>query len=153
LALKQWRAQPITVLNPIHGRNARLMKKLVRLLLLTSAVLCASVAIALAAMPKLGGTYVGGTFKHSPVRITIDSKPVKPGVYHGTFKYCGYKVGIFVKKGHFGIWKYNVDFGRRVSIFRGYGSFTDRQHAGGHIDLDFTSNCDGLPGDWSATLK
>jgi hypothetical protein len=129
------------------------MNKLVRLLLLTSAALCASAAIALAAMPKLGGTYVGGTYKNFPVRITIDSKPLKNGVYHGTFRYCGYKVGIFVLKGHFGIWKYTVDFGTRVSVFRGYGNFTDKQHAHGHIDLDLTSNCDGQPGDWSATLK
>jgi hypothetical protein len=129
------------------------MKRLAAVLLLTSAVLCASVAIALAAMPKLGGTYAGGTFKHSPVRIAIAKKPLKKGVYKGTFSYCGYKVGIFVVKGHFGVWKYNVDFGQRVSIFRGYGNFTDRKHAHGHIDLDLTSNCDGLPGDWSATLK
>jgi hypothetical protein len=129
------------------------MKKLVQLLLLTSAVLCVSVAIALAAMPKLGGRYVGGTYKHFPVRITVASKPLKKGVYKGTFSYCGYKVGIFIVKGHFGVWKWNLDLGQRVSIFRGYGNFTDRQHAHGHIDLDFTSNCDGLPGDWSATLK
>jgi hypothetical protein len=129
------------------------MKKFARLLLLTSAALCASAAIALAAMPKLGGTYAGGTFKHFPVRITVASKPLKKGVYKGTFAYCGYKVGIFIVHGHFGIWKYNVDLGQRVSIFRGYGNFTSRQHAHGHIDLDFTSNCDGLPGDWSATLK
>jgi hypothetical protein len=129
------------------------MKRILRLMLLTSAALCASVAIALAAMPKLGGTYAGGTYKHFPVRITIAKKPLKHGVYKGTFSYCHYKVGIFVVKGHFGIWKYNVDFGTRVSVFRGYGNFTDRQHAHGHIDLDLTSNCDGLPGDWSATLK
>ncbi|HEY6399221.1 MAG TPA: hypothetical protein VIX82_17385 [Solirubrobacteraceae bacterium] len=129
------------------------MKKLLRLALVTSAVLCVSVAVALAAMPKLGGTYVGGTFKHLPVKITIAKKPVKKGVYKGTFSYCGYKVGIFVVKGRFGIWKYNIDLGQKVSIFRGYGSFSDRKHAAGHIDLDFTSNCDGLPGNWSATLK
>ncbi|MDQ6820696.1 MAG: hypothetical protein ACR2L9_09500 [Solirubrobacteraceae bacterium] len=129
------------------------MKKLLRLALVTSAVLSVGVAVAFAAMPKLGGTYVGGTFKHSPIRITIASKPVKKGVYKGTFSYCGYKVGIFVVKGRFGIWKYNVDFGQKVSIFRGHGGFSDRQHAHGTIDLDFTSNCDGLPGTWTATLK
>ena len=129
-----------------------LMNKLIRLLLLTSAAVLASAAIALATMPKLGGTYAGTSHKHFPVRITIDRKPLKPGVYHGTFSYCNYKVGIFVKKGHFGIWKYTVDFGTRVSVFRGYGNFIDKQHAHGHIDLDLTS-CDGTPGDWSATLR
>ena len=129
------------------------MKKLLRLALVTSAVLSVGVAVAFAAMPKPGGTYVGGTFKHSHIRITIASKPVKKGVYKGTFSYCGYKVGIFITHGRFGIWKYNVDFGTKVSIFRGKGGFSDRRHAHGTIDEDFTSNCDGLPGSWTATLK
>jgi hypothetical protein len=129
------------------------MKKLAALLLLTSAALCASAAIALAAMPKLGGTYVGGTYKHFPIRITIASKPVKKGVYKGTFSYCGYKVGIFIVKGRFGVRKTGPSIGVPVTIFRAFGSFSSRKAVAGKIDLDFTSNCDGQPGTWTATLK
>jgi hypothetical protein len=127
------------------------MKVFIRSLLLASVVMCASVAIALASPPKPGGTYVGGTFRHFPVRITVAPKLLKKGVYKGTFSYCGYKVGIFIVHGHFGVWKKTA--GGAVSVFRAYGSFRSRQVAQGHIDLDFTSGCDGLPGAWTATLQ
>src|SRR5438105_1326385 len=121
------------------------MKKLAPLLLLIAASLCVSAAIALAAMPKLGGTYIGSTVKGHTIRIKIAPKPTKKGVYKGTFQYCGLKIGIVIVHGHFGARQTAPSIGVPVTLFRAFGSFSDKQSAHGRVDLDFSSNCKGQP--------
>ena len=129
------------------------MKKIAPLPLLISAALCVSAAIAIVAVPKLGGTYVGSTVKGHRIRIKVASKPTKKGVYKGTFQYCGLKIGIVIVHGHFGARQTAPSIGVPVTLFRAFGSFDNKQSAHGRVDLDFSSNCKGQPGDWTATLK
>ena len=129
------------------------MKKLTVLLLAVPATLCVSVAIALAAMPTLGATYVGSAGNGHPVRIRVGAKPMKKGVYRGTFRYCGLKLGIVIVRGHFGVRRTVPSIGVPVTVFRAFGSFDSKQSAHGRVDLDLSSNCQGQPGDWSATLN
>ena len=108
------------------------------------AALTLSVAVAGAAIPKFGGTYVGTSGSHKRIQITV-SKDGKTG----ELSYCGYKVGIHIVRDHFGVHKSIAD--GQVSVFRIHGSWKTPQTVSGKIDLDF--GCDGRPGNWSATLK
>lgn len=129
------------------------MKLLARSLALVLVAVFASASIALAAMPKLGGTYAGHTFKQFPVRITVAPKRVRKGVYKGTFSYCNIKVGILIVHGRFGVKATENAFSQKILLFKAHGSFISSKLAQGRIDEDFSSSCDGLPGDFSATLK
>ena len=120
-------------------------------LALSAALLLLLWGSAMAAAPRPGGIYSGATFKHYPVRIVINKRSVRKGVYRGSFTYCGLTVGITVVRGQFGFRETTA--GGAVSVFRGHGFFSSATRATGRIDLDFTSRCDGLPGAWTATLK
>jgi hypothetical protein len=120
------------------------MKVLSRSVSVAAVALLASVAVAVAATPRFGGTYVGSSAWHKTLRITVshDGKT-------GKLTYCGYTVGIHIVRDHFGVHKKIA--GGQVSVFRIYGSWKTKQLVSGKIDLDF--GCDGRPGNWSATLK
>jgi hypothetical protein len=120
------------------------MKVLRRSVVLAVVAACVSFAVASAAIPRFGGTYVGSSGSHKPLRITV-SRDGKTG----ELTYCGYRVGIHISRDHFGVHKKVAD--GQVSVFRIYGSWKTRQMVSGFIDLDF--GCDGLPGPWSATLR
>ncbi len=135
-----------------HGSSARRpARAAARILILLVVALGLAASLAEAAMPKPGRTYAGLTAKHARVVIVVNRRPTRPGVYTGTFSYCGYKVGIHIVHGHFGAWKKTA--GGAVSVFRAYGSFKTPALAQGRIDLDFTSGCDGLPAAWTAQLR
>jgi hypothetical protein len=104
----------------------------------------ASFAVASAATPKFGATYVGSSASHKPLRITV-SRDGRTG----KLTYCGYTVGIHIVRDHFGVHKTIAD--GQVSVFRIHGSWKTKQLVSGKIDLDF--GCDGRPGSWTATLK
>jgi hypothetical protein len=120
------------------------MKVFGRSISLAAIAVLASVAVAGAATPKLGGTYVGSSASHKRLKITV-SRDGKTG----KLTYCGYTVGIHIVRDHFGVHKKIAD--GQVSVFRIYGSWKTKQLVSGKIDLDF--GCDGRPGNWSATLK
>jgi hypothetical protein len=105
---------------------------------------CASLAVAGAAIPKFGGTYAGSSASHKSVRITV-SRNGKMGV----LRYCGYKVPIHIVRDHFGAHVRTA--GGLVSVFRISGFWKTQRLVRGSIDLDF--GCDGRPGPWSATLR
>lgn len=113
----------------------------------------ASLALAAspAAQPIPGGTYRGGTAKGGAVKIVVSRHRMKGGVYRATFTYCGLKVGIFIVHGRFGA--RITTAGGLVTEFRAAGYFKTRKLAVGRINLDFSSRCKGLPGNWSARLK
>ncbi len=139
---------------PEPWKESRLMKKLLRLALVTSVVLGLSVAVALAATnPKPGGTYVGNAGQGRPLTIVVARKPLRKGVYKATFKYCGLKLGIFITHGRFGVHKNAPSIGVPVSDFRALGSFSSPTSAHGRVQLDLTSNCQGQPGDFNLTLR
>ncbi len=128
------------------------MNKVVLRLGLAIAVLAATAAVALAAAtPKLGGTYVGKTSHNRAVRIVLDKRAQRNGTIKGLFILCGAKFHISVVHGHFGI--HTTTAGGLVSTFRAKGSWSSRTIILGEVDLDFTSNCQGLPGPFSAALR
>jgi hypothetical protein len=120
------------------------MKVVRRAVGLAAIAVFASFAVASAAIPKFGGTYVGSSGSHKPLKITVarDGKTCK-------LTYCGYTVRIHIVRDHFGVHKTIAD--GQVSVFRIHGSWKTKQLVSGKIDLDF--GCDGRPGNWSATLK
>jgi hypothetical protein len=106
---------------------------------------CATVAVATAATPKPGGTYVGSSASHHPLRIKMAHNG-KTGI----LSFCGYNVKIHIVGNHFGV--RITTAGGLVSVLRLHGAWMTRRLVQGHIDLNFASNCNGLPGPWSATL-
>jgi hypothetical protein len=120
------------------------VKLLNRSFALAVVVVCTSFAVAGAAIPRFGGTYVGSSASHKTVRITV-SRDGRTGV----LRYCGYKVPIHISRDHFGAHVRTA--GGLVSVFRISGSWQTPRLVRGSIDLDF--GCDGRPGPWSATLR
>jgi hypothetical protein len=111
---------------------------------LAAIIASVSFAVASAATPKVGATYVGFSASHKPLRITVSHDASK-----GKLTYCGYTVRIHIVRDHFGVHK--TIAGGQVSVFRIHGSWKTKQLVSGKIDLNF--GCDGRPGSWSATLK
>ena len=127
------------------------MKKLPYRIGLVFAILGVTAAVALSATPKLGGVYVGKTSHHRTVKIVLDRHAQRNGAIKGLFELCGAKFHMTVVHGHFGI--HTTTAGGAVSTFRAKGSWSSGQVVHGQIELDFTSNCQGLPGNFSATLR
>ena len=102
-------------------------------------------ALAHAALPQRGRTYVGSTsLTHKRVSITVDQDRTR-----GHLTYCGYTVPIHIVGDHFGVHKVEAD--GQVSVFRIHGSWKTPKLVSGKVDLNF--GCDGRPGDWTATLR
>jgi hypothetical protein len=120
------------------------MKLVSRSLILSVIAVCASFAVASAAIPRFGRTYVGSSASHKPLTIKV-ARDGKTGV----LTYCGYKAHIHISRDHFGV--HVTTAGGQVSVFRIHGSWQTPKLARGWIDLDF--GCDGRPGAWSATLR
>jgi hypothetical protein len=120
------------------------MKVVCRSVALAAIAVFLSFAVANAAIPKFGATYVGSSASHKPLRITVSRDGTT-----GELSYCGYTVGIHIVGDHFGVHKTIAD--GQVSVFRIHGSWKTKRLVSGKIDLDF--GCDGRPGNWSATLK
>jgi hypothetical protein len=120
------------------------MKVLRRSLVLTVIAVAAPLAVASAAIPRFGRTYVGASASHKPLRITVARNGKT-----GELTYCGYKMHIHISRDHFGV--HVTTAGGQVSVFRIHGSWKSPRLVNGWIDLDF--GCDGRPGAWSATLK
>lgn len=122
------------------------MRIFIRSFALAVIATCAIVAVAIAATPKPGGTYQGMSSHHHSLRIKV-ARNGKTGV----LTYCGYKVKIHIVGNHFGVRVTTA--GGAVSVLRLHGAWVTRRLVQGRIDLDFASNCNGLPGPWSATLR
>ena len=133
----------------------------------TVAVLITGVIVAVAVAanpiaPVIGGTYRGASAHHYKIKLVVGkAHRTRAGTeYRLKVTYCRHVGATWALPPtartpfyHFAERVRVATIGVPVTLYRLDGKFTSRTQAQGRIDLNFSSNCDGQPVDWSATLR
>lgn len=141
------------------------MKAFARMCTVTGVITGVIVAVAVAASPiapVVGGTYRGASAHHYRIKLVVGkARRTRAGTeYRLKVTYCSHVGATWALPPtartpfyHFSERVRVATIGVPVTLYRLDGKFTSRTQAQGRIDLNFSSNCDGQPVDWSATLR